>query len=153
MLYTTLFIESFILNWHLCFRQRQMVYIMWVQFQFFGHIQLCSMIRLSLGMYLLRNIGAYAGGHYKHVFYTLYKGIHVITVNPTNNGATTWTIYHFSSNKNLWWSQEFIHSFAMSDVRIKQACDTLHVDLFNSISQKSNNEIMRSPIFENIQLP
>ncbi len=30
--------------------------------------------------------------------------------------------------------------FAMSDVQIRQARDTLHVDSFNSISQKSNNE-------------
>ncbi len=41
----------------------------------------------------------------------------------------------------------------MNVVDVGQACDTLHVDLFNSISQKSNNENMTSQIFENIQLP
>ncbi len=41
----------------------------------------------------------------------------------------------------------------MNVVDIEQACDTLHIDLFNSISQKSNNEKMTLPIFENIQLP
>ncbi len=36
----------------------------------------------------------------------------------------------------------------MNDVQIEQACEILHVDLFNSISQKSNNENVMSPIFE-----
>ncbi len=33
----------------------------------------------------------------------------------------------------------------MNDVQMGQACDTLHVDLFNSILKKSNNEKMMSP--------
>ncbi len=44
-------------------------------------------------------------------------------------------------------------TFAMNDAQIGQASDTLHVDLFTSISQKSNNETMTSLIFKNIQLP
>ncbi len=32
---------------------------------------------------------------------TLYKEISEITVNSTQNGAATWTIYQFSPNKNL----------------------------------------------------
>ncbi len=101
------------------------------------------------------NIGAFAGGDYKHVYYSLYKGIHDITVNPTNNGATTWTVYQCSTNKHLCWSQE-VFSFichVMNDVQTERPCETLHIDLFNSVSQKSNNEKIMSPIFDNIQLP
>ncbi len=41
--------------------------------------------------------------------------------------------------------QEGVFSFAMNDVTIGQAYDMLHVDLFNSIYQKSNNEKIMSP--------
>ncbi len=42
----------------------------------------------------------------------------------------------------------------MNVVDIGQACDTLYIlYLFNNISQKSNNETMVMPSFENIQLP
>ncbi len=37
-------------------------------------------------------------------------------------------------------------------VQIGQACMTLHVDVLNSICQKSNNDKITSPVFENIQL-
>ncbi len=33
----------------------------------------------------------------------------------------------------------------MTDIHIEQTYDTLHVDLFNSISQKSINKKMTSP--------
>ncbi len=38
--------------------------------------------------------------------------------------------------------KEVVLSFAMNHVQIEQAYDTLHVDLLNSIYQKSNNEII-----------
>ncbi len=38
-----------------------------------------------------------------------------------------------------------VHSFTMNDVHIEQPYDMLHVYLFNSIYQKSNNEKMTSP--------
>ncbi len=41
----------------------------------------------------------------------------------------------------------------MNVVDIELVCDTLHSDLFNSTSQKSNNETIILPILENIQLP
>ncbi len=36
--------------------------------------------------------------------------------------------------------KKILFSFAMNDVQIEQAYDALHIDLFNSIIQKSNNK-------------
>ncbi len=62
--------------------------------------------------------------------YSWDKGIHGIFVNPTKYDATTWIDCQCQS-------QEVVH--------IGQTYDTLHVDLFNSICQKSNNEKMTLP--------
>ncbi len=70
--------------------------------------------------------------------YSWNKGSHGIFVNSTKHDAETWIVYQFSPNKRSC-------SFAMNDVHIGQQYDMLHVDLFNSIYQKSNNEKIKSP--------
>ncbi len=49
--------------------------------------------------------------------------MHDINVTPTQHGAITYTVDQNSLNKN-------------HDVQIGQACDTLHVELCNSILSK-----------------
>ncbi len=40
-------------------------------------------------------------------------------------------------------------SFDINDTQFEQACDTLHVDLFNSICQKSNKDKTKSTQIDN----
>ncbi len=72
------------------------------------------------------------GVNYKHVYYRWYKGVHGIILRPTKMVLQLEQFINFLQIKPLVNLKTLF--FAINVVDIGQASDTLHVDLFSSIS-------------------